>query len=99
MIRITIELQKAGTVLTTQETEVLGRLFIWNRGKAAAAKLRPGRHHYSFALARKGSPEPEFAMAPKPEHTTFTGSVDDYPSQTYTIWKLVYRALQQALIS
>lgn len=97
MIRITIDLLKAGTATSTQEVDVLGRLFIWNKGHAAAAKLRPGRFHYGFALARRGSPEPPFACRPKPQHTVAEGSVDDYPSEAYTIWKLVYRALQGAL--
>ncbi len=78
MLVVKIELWPLGDEKRARE---LGRMLISNRGDHPK---RPERGNYRVRLLRKGSKTA----------VTREAAVEDYPRQSYTVWKLVSRALE-----
>jgi hypothetical protein len=88
MISVTIKLHSA----LTGKTTILGRMYIWNKGRESAKNNKAGRYNYGVAVCRKGQHNHSFRKA----KMTRTGNVDNYPSEALNVWRLIVRALLSA---
>jgi len=80
MIVVKIELWPLGDKSRSKE---IGRMYVTNDGSGNV-----DRGNYTVAVCRRGSTE-----RTKP---TRTGSVSNYPRQSYNVWRLILRALKSA---
>lgn len=91
MIVVKIELHGAVTGKVTE----IGRLLIGNDGSEAAQ----GRGNYDVKVLRKRARTLVAIPAFHEWHTepvTRTGRVENYPSRSYNVWRLVTKALKSA---
>lgn len=90
MILVEVSLQNVNTGKTIK----LGEMYIANEGHASrlADKLVDGHNNYSVQVAQKGWWQKLFARPS--DNILRTGRVMDYPSDKYTIWRLVFLALK-----
>lgn len=85
MLVVKIELHSA---LDHTVTEI-GRMNIANDGHGTNTI-----GHYKAQVLRRGSTDP--GWEDRKSHITRTGAVDNYPRQSYNVWRLVLRALKSA---
>ena len=78
MIVVKIELHSA----ITGKVSEIGRMVVSNDGTGTKQKC-----NYTARVCRKGSED--FLKNP-----TRSGKIVDYPRQSYTVWKLIHKALK-----
>lgn len=86
MIKVTIELESAVTGKTTK----IGQMHIWNEGDSTD----PNIGNYKVAVCRRDRFDVPFGRVPK--HISRHGKVTNYPRLSYTVWRLIARALKSA---
>ena len=84
MLVVKIELHSARTHKITE----IGRMIIANEGTAGT----PRRGNYTVKVGRKGHHSSKDVWL----NPTRMGRVKDYPRLTYSVWRLVIRALLSA---
>lgn len=67
----------------------LGRAYVWNRGDVSD----PNRANYGIAVARKSAIRSPYRDVVTGGKASRTGKVDDYPRLSYSVWRLIIRAL------
>ena len=85
MLVVRVELWSA---ITGKKTEI-GRMYVANDGTSTNHK----RGNYDVKVARRGSTKYEGWDKLKPVRT---GRVEDWPRQSYSVWRLVAKALKSA---
>ncbi len=88
MIVVKLELWPLGDESRRRE---LGRTYVWNDGRSA----NPKRGDYGVAVARRGHAGPwrDVVRGSKAQRR---GAVTDYPRLSYSVWRLIIRALKSA---
>jgi hypothetical protein len=91
MIKVTIELISA----ITGRTSEIGRMYLANDGdKSNATRGRLG--DYVAGVCRRGSTAVPAPVDPDGPRPTRSGSVSNYPRNSYNVWRLIARALFSA---
>lgn len=88
MIVVKIELWSARTHVATE----IGRMYIANDGTHPDHK----RGNYQAAICRRGSKDVPQPLDPNGPVPTRQGSIKDFPRLSYSIWRMVLRALREA---
>lgn len=87
MIVVKIEMWPKGVEGKKRE---IGRTYIYNAGGTDQ------RGDYEVRVCRKGDHDPGVRRIQTGEGFTRTGRVENYPRQSYNVWRLVVRALRAA---
>ena len=88
MIVVTVELLSA----RTHASKIIGRAIIANDGQSANPMLQD----YDICVANKRDASKVEGLRLTMENPLRTGRVENYPSKSYNMWRLVIRALRSA---